>query len=538
MQSASLSPVHGSPRDEEVKKEYVTAQIQNANDKISRATTTAEFQEAADILKKVIKVNRNDYVAQRTLGWIYLDKLHDPHAAYPHLVIAARGQPDDLDSRRLLGLACSQTGRTRQAAEEFARALKLKPDDVWVRANLGRSLAKLGRYEEANTHFTQALLADPTSVDAQLGRAEVEAWQGNLSNAMAILDPLLQANPRNAEALALRGDINRWNWRLTAAQDDYRQALSIAENDYNATVGLAEVEKLRKSYLHGGGYYFKDTSDFERASVNGGLRLRMADKVYLLGDAAGWRFKNPGIDEVERVDGFAGLEIDWARWLQTSAQFGAFEYRDGESETGGRGRLKLSPGRNADLYAAAAYRQPFVSSIATVLQGLTEDTVGGGLDLRLSSRVSVQGEVQLGRISDDNEWWQAKPQLSFRLWGSPNERATFLRVEYDYLTFSEVRTNYWTPDSRHVVSPVLDVCLPLGRHFQINVVAKAPYVFDASEFGWQMEGGPVFDINNRVQVKASYIYSSIPADRDVATATIPRPPWSGQGGQVSLLIRF
>jgi tetratricopeptide (TPR) repeat protein len=537
IQFSNVSISYASPEDDAAKKTDAAALAKSAEGKLSQARSPQDFQEAADILEQSVKLNRHDFMAQRTLGWIYLDKLHDPQTAYPHLVIAAEGQPQDLDSRKLLALACSQTGRTRKAASEFEQASLLKPDDLWIKANLGRSLAKLGRYDEANLIFADVLAKDPANIDARLGQAEVEAWHGRSAEALAILDQLIQENPQNVEALALRGDINRWNWRLTAARADYNQALGVVPDHYSATQGIIETERMGLSDIHASGYYFKDTTDFVRESVEGGVRVHLADKLYLLGRGAAWRFTNPGFEDKDRVDGFGGLEIDWARWLQTSVEAGVFDYRDGDSWAGGRAWLKLSPTRNVDLYAVASYRQPFVSSMATVINGLREDSIGVGADIRFNSRFSIQNALQLAKISDDNRWWEIKPQLSYRLFGVPDKYASFVRVEYDYLSYEEFRTDYWTPSARHVVSPILDICIPFSRHFQINATGKAPYVFDASKFGWQVEGGPTIDIANRVQLKGSAIYASIPEDKDTAPG-VQRPPWSGYGGQVSLLIRF
>lgn len=163
--------------------------------------------------------------------------------------------------------------------------------------------------------------------------------------------------------------------------------------------------------------------------------------------------------------------------------------------------------------------------MATVSNALREDSIGAGLDLRLGRRFSVQTSAQLARISDDNEWVQIKPQISYRLFGKPG---TFIRLEYDYLDYSQTNTTYWTPRDRSVVSPIFDTSIPLGKNIRIVIDARAPYVFDESEFGFQGQGGLVFDFR-RIELKASYLYCDIPGDQGA---------WSGQGGQASVLIRF
>ena len=46
---------------------------------------------------------------------------------------------------------------------------------------------------------------------------------------------------------------------------------------------------------------------------------------------------------------------------------------------------------------------------------------------------------------------------------------------------------------------------------------------------YQVEGGPVIDLFNHVQIKASYYYSSIPGDQGA---------WSGHGWHASLQLIF
>ena len=148
------------------------------------------------------------------------------------------------------------------------------------------------------------------------------------------------------------------------------------------------------------------------------------------------------------------------------------------------------------------------------------------MDIKLSPRVSLQNSLQLARISDRNTWWEEKPQLSYRLLRNP---LTFLRAEYEYLTYNHPRVDYWTPHHRHVVSPVFDTSLPLGKGIQITVDARAPYVFSQSKFGYQVAGGPTIDLFGRAQLKGSYIYSRIPGDQGA---------WSGHGWQASFQVPF
>src|SRR6185503_4531978 len=167
--SSLLTPVRLSAKDDDWKRAQSDALMKSAEERLAQASTTQDYLDAAGILEQTVKMDKQNYKAQKTLAWVYLDKLHDPDAAYSHAKMAAKGMPDDVDTRKLYGLACIQTGRTQTAAKEFEAASKLAPEDQWIRANYGRALAKLRRYSEADAIFMDVLRVDPANQDALLG---------------------------------------------------------------------------------------------------------------------------------------------------------------------------------------------------------------------------------------------------------------------------------------------------------------------------------------------------------------------------------
>jgi len=500
--------------------------VKQAKAKMEASDSPQTFQEAADILEEAVKRDPDNFDARLTLGWVYLDRLHEPDKAYRHLAKAAKLNPNDVNARKLCGLACSQTGRPRKAVREFSAAAQLEPNDLWIRAHLARSLARTGHLDEANQLYAEVLASEPTNTDARLGQAEIAAWRGHTDGPLDTLNQLANENPTNTEVLLLRGDVHRWNWDLTEAKRDYNLVSETDINSYPAKLGLAEAHWMGASGINLGAYYFKDKTDFTRENAQAGARVHIADEAYLIGNVAGWRFKNPGFSNIERRDADAGLEFHFARWIEITGEGTVYDYIKRDPVVGGRLSTKISPVTGTDIYLNAAYKQPFISSILTVQSALRQDTIGAGLDTKLAGRFSLQAEAQGARISDDNEWVEVKPALSYRLLDVPK---VFIRAEYDYLSYSESRTNYWSPHNRNTVGPVLDVSIPIGRCFQLNGVGKAPYVFDESKFGFQVEGGPVIDLFHHAQLKGSYYYSTIPGDEGA---------WSGHGWMASLIIRF
>src|SRR5882724_6327266 len=249
--------------------------------------------------------------------------------------ITSRGPPDW--TQKTNGFNKSWAGSTWTNCMIPAR---LKPDDLWIKANLGRALARVGKYHEANQLFDEVLAGDGKNIDARLGQAEVAAWKGRSGRSLEIVNGVLAQNPTNVEALTLRGDVHRWDWDLTEARQDYEQVLTEVPEDYQAKEGIIENEKMGWSDVSVKGYQFKDRTDFQREYVQASTRIHLADKVYLTAGGVGWRFENPGFEDIDRVDGFGGLEVHWARWLETSVEGGVYKYEHRGAIAAGQASLK------------------------------------------------------------------------------------------------------------------------------------------------------------------------------------------------------
>jgi Flp pilus assembly protein TadD len=510
--------------------EHAAALADQANEKLGTATTPEEYQAAADLLHEALTLDPNNLDVQFTLGWVYLDKLHDPQAAYRHLAVVVKWRGQDVNARKLFGMACSQTGRMDEAVEQFRKAAALDPTDLWIQANLARSLARSGHWVEADRIYTEILARDPSNADALVGQAELQAWRGESARPLATLAGVVKQNPTNADALILMGDINRWNWRLTDARMDYQAALAVNTNAADATKGIQQAQVMGAPNVSGNVFYFKDKTQFQQESAGGDAAIPLGDGTFLTAGGDEWRFNNPGFEDVFRVDGHAGLDVHWNRWLETAASgqsFNELSYQGEEhSFVGAQGTAKISltPGR--DLYLAGGYNQPFVSDMLTVTNSMKQTSGGGGLDFKLFGPFSVQDSFVESRVSDGNHWLEEKPQLSIQVFNVPG---VYIRGQYDYLHYAETKSTYWTPGSWRVASPILSLSLPLGGECHLAGDASAPYVLNVNQFGYQFDGGPVLELTRWVEIKASGIYSYIPG---------PQVTWSGSGVQGSILIRF
>src|SRR5205085_1125647 len=63
-------------------------------------TAHDQYEIAADSMEKSLAIDPENAALQLTLGWVYLDRLHEPQQAYPHLADAARWHPGDVNARK------------------------------------------------------------------------------------------------------------------------------------------------------------------------------------------------------------------------------------------------------------------------------------------------------------------------------------------------------------------------------------------------------------------------------------------------------
>ena len=134
---------------------------------------------------------------------------------------------EHFDARHLLGVLCFQQGRTAEAADVLAAALKSKPDVVTAWCNYGLVLQELGRHEEALASYDKALALKPDYVEALNNRASALIELKRFAEALASYDRTLALKPAYFEALYNRGIALGELGRHQEALASYDRALAI-----------------------------------------------------------------------------------------------------------------------------------------------------------------------------------------------------------------------------------------------------------------------------------------------------------------------
>ncbi len=122
------------------------------------------------------------------------------------------------------------TGRPKEAAESFHRALAANPDKVDALLGLGRALEQLGDQAAAEDAFRRAIAIQPSfAVYNQLG--VLRSASGRWSDAASMFRKASELAPDSYRALSNLGGVLVYSCDFDSAIPAFRQALSLRPND-------------------------------------------------------------------------------------------------------------------------------------------------------------------------------------------------------------------------------------------------------------------------------------------------------------------
>lgn len=150
-----------------------------------------------------------------------------------------------------LGDALKASGRTAEAADQFAEALRLKPDLPEAHNNLGNLLWEEGRRDEAIAHYQRALALRPDYAEAANDLGVAETALGRFDAALADFDRALALKPEYGEARYNRGialaDAGRWPEAIAADQAVLAVQPEFAEARVNLGIALAHGGRVEEA---------------------------------------------------------------------------------------------------------------------------------------------------------------------------------------------------------------------------------------------------------------------------------------------------
>lgn len=154
---------------------------------------------------------------------------------------------DEGYSYYLRGLAYKNLQKYEEALRDYEEAIKLIPNDAKVYNNKGVVLEKLRKFEEAKTAYKKALEINPEHETANNNLGELYDRFGEHEKALPYYTKQLELEKHDYYY------INRaWCYielnELDKAEEDFKAAIEVNENNGYAYNGLGALRKMRKKY--------------------------------------------------------------------------------------------------------------------------------------------------------------------------------------------------------------------------------------------------------------------------------------------------
>ena len=162
------------------------------------------WSDSLTLWRHAIAVVPGNYIAFQNLGEALRDRgrlddaLTSTRQAFAYMPPNSPGLVAMLHND--VGLVLARQGRTADAANEFAEAVRLIPRFAEAHNNLGDALAAQGRLADAAGHFQLAADLKPDLIEAQVGLGDTLLKAGRPAEAVPHFKAALAQNPQLAEA--------------------------------------------------------------------------------------------------------------------------------------------------------------------------------------------------------------------------------------------------------------------------------------------------------------------------------------------------
>jgi len=143
-----------------------------------------------------------------------------------------------------LATILARQGRTNEAINHFAEALKIKPDYADAHNNFALTLWSQGKVTEAIKHFTEVLQIDPNHGEAHYNLALLLHAQGKSAEAIEHLEEHLRISPDHADAHYNLGVILAEDGRLEEAARHFSEVLRLKPDYAAARRNLELAQRL------------------------------------------------------------------------------------------------------------------------------------------------------------------------------------------------------------------------------------------------------------------------------------------------------
>ncbi|MBX2991681.1 MAG: tetratricopeptide repeat protein [Bacteroidetes bacterium] len=165
--------------------------------------TTGDYQKAVRSLLDVYKENKNDYLINIRLGWLYYSLMNyeESNKYYTQANTIANNKSIEALLGRTLPLSALNDWENVQAT--YRAILKLDPMHFTANLRLGQILLNNGEYDEARRHLEKVHTGYPAEYEPNLSLGWTYYYLGDRQKARMLLTNALMLSP--GDTLALQG---------------------------------------------------------------------------------------------------------------------------------------------------------------------------------------------------------------------------------------------------------------------------------------------------------------------------------------------
>src|SRR6266481_3177277 len=291
------------------------------------------LQEAADLLRRYVKVSRNAAAGYYKLAMVERS-LHQVEAAQRdlnELTEQIQKHPDQPQDLYLLAETYLKLGKPAEARKAIAQLDQISSGDYRTQTGVGVLLARYRLYDDAIQHFQMALRANPDSDDVKFDLTDAYFRKGLYAQALEASRQVSAAGREDDAFLALLGDIHARLGDTSRAEEIFREAIQRNPDNDQYYLSLTLVQ-LREN----------NVSDAEETLRKGLARIPSSGKIlWGLGIVSVLEGKTP--QAAENLERAVDLLPEWPGSYST---LGVFYYQTGEI-TKAREVLNRFKGSNA-----------------------------------------------------------------------------------------------------------------------------------------------------------------------------------------------
>jgi hypothetical protein len=276
----------------------------------------------------------------------------------------------------------------------------------------------------------------------------------------------------------LLGDLLRADQELAKATTEYQEALAIEPANAAAQTGLRAIETQQSPLLKLAYYTFEDTVDLQQSGIYSYFSAPITDRLRAFIFANELFFKQPPNETSERFETGFGFNYTINSALQIAAGASRFKTEKPRRRVRRQCRSLLQTFLDAGRLDFLSLRRARQRQLLHGERVLHAGYLLGRTQLPPASLVMASPQREHLRLLDGNTRTSFLASLAYYL---RVKTAPVLKLEYEYLNFSDQTPLYSSPDNYTRFRPVLEWTPELTSWLKLECHGELTYVFDEAD---------------------------------------------------------